>query len=48
MEEEEEKRCVKCEIGLALFGFVLGTVFLAISIDVLVKLFRERQLEAEE
>lgn len=36
-----EKHCVKCEAGLAIFGLILGAVFVAISIDVLVKLFRE-------
>lgn len=39
---DEETHCKKCEVGLAIFGLLLGTVFLAISIDVLVKLFRER------
>lgn len=41
----EERRCVKCEVGLAIFGVLLGTVFLAISIDVLVKLIREGREE---
>lgn len=40
-EPNEKPRCVKCEVGLAVFGVLLGTVFLAISIDVLVKLLRE-------
>jgi hypothetical protein len=41
----EEHRCVKCEVGLAIFGVLLGAVFLAISIDVLVKLLREGREE---
>lgn len=42
---DEDTHCRKCDIGLAIFGLVLGAAFLAISIDVLVKLLRERREE---
>jgi hypothetical protein len=42
---EEEPHCRKCEIGLAIFGVLLGAVFLAVGIDVLVKLLREGREE---
>jgi len=43
--DEEPKRCRKCDIGLAVFGILLGSVFLLIGIDVLVKTLREGEPE---
>lgn len=43
MEEETETKCLKCDLGLAIFGIVAGAVLLAVGIDVAVKTLREHR-----
>jgi hypothetical protein len=48
MEEQEEKQCVWCERGLAIFGILIGAAFLGIGISVLISTLRAAQDEVED